>query len=96
MTLKTYEWDGSEYIHDPVSQAEMFADALDDCNPAFLRRTFGTVARALGMTEIARIAGVSRDDLYAALRAAEDGDPAPAARLAEAARVRLAPLAAAA
>jgi len=42
-------------------------------DPAFVADALGVIARARGMTEVAREAGVSRESLYRALSA--DGNP---------------------
>lgn len=92
MTLRTHEWDGSEFIETPEGHAELLNDAIAENHPGLLRSSVGTVARAIGMTAIARLAGVPRSELYAAVHAAEDGDPAPLARIAAAARAQLEPV----
>lgn len=89
MTLKTYEWDGSEHIETADDFAVFISDAIEQNHPGLLRRSLGTIARAIGMTEIARIAGVPRTDLYAALLAAEDGDPTPLAHISTRVREQL-------
>jgi len=46
---------------------------LETGDPAFIADALGVIARARGMTELARDAGLSRESLYRALRA--DGNP---------------------
>jgi probable addiction module antidote protein len=48
-------------------------EALESEDPAFVADALGVVARARGMSEVAREAGVSRESLYRALSA--DGNP---------------------
>lgn len=55
------------------AQLEILADAFERGDPIHLARTLGIVARARGMTRIAREAGVTREALYKAL--SENGDP---------------------
>jgi probable addiction module antidote protein len=47
--------------------------ALEDGDPALVAAAIGDVARAKGMTAIAREAGVSRESLYKAL--SSEGNP---------------------
>lgn len=51
----------------------MLEDPAARSNPALLNHALGVVARARGMTEIARETGLSRESLYKAL--SEDGNP---------------------
>ena len=92
MAIKTYAWDGSLYADDNASRPDVLAHGLADCDPTHLRQCMGTLARAIGMTDIARLAGVPRAHLYEALRAAEDGDAAPLSAVAQAARLALEPV----
>jgi probable addiction module antidote protein len=47
--------------------------AFGDGDPALVSAALGDIARARGMTQIAKAAGVSRESLYRALSA--DGNP---------------------
>lgn len=73
MPIKTTPFDASEYLDDPVSQAELLADALETGDAAYITHALGIVARARGITSIAKEAGVSREALYKAF--GETGDP---------------------
>lgn len=73
MTIKTTPWDASEHLG---SEEEVFAyinAAFEDGDPALVTAALGDVARARGMTQIAKAAGVSRESLYRALSA--EGNP---------------------
>lgn len=70
---KTIPFDGSEFFDTPASQVELLADALESGHGGYITQAFGVVARARGMTAIAKEAGVTREALYKAL--SEDGDP---------------------
>ena len=66
-------WDASEHLNsEDVIFAYMNA-AMEDGDPALFTAALGDVARARGMTEIARKAGVSRESLYRAL--SNEGNP---------------------
>ncbi|MEQ8448236.1 MAG: putative addiction module antidote protein [Nitratireductor sp.] len=73
MALETTIFDASEYLDDAESQAELLADAFESGNAAYITHALGVVAKARGMTSIAREAGVTREALYRAL--SENGDP---------------------
>jgi probable addiction module antidote protein len=70
---KTIPFDAAEYLDTPESQAELITDALESGNAAYIAKAIGVVARARGMTAVAKDAGVAREALYRAL--SEDGDP---------------------
>ena len=73
MPLKTIEFDPSEYLGREEAQMELLADAFETRNGPYIADALGIVARARGMTSIAKEAGVTREALYRAL--SEDGDP---------------------
>jgi probable addiction module antidote protein len=73
MPLKTTEFDPSEYLGREEAQMELLADAFESRNGAYIADALGIVARARGMTSIAKEAGVTREALCRAL--SEDGDP---------------------
>lgn len=73
MALKTYPFDAAEYLDDAESQAELLEDAFESGDANYIKHALGIVARARGMTLIAKEAGVTREALYKAL--SEDGDP---------------------
>jgi probable addiction module antidote protein len=73
MALKTTLWDPSEYLDSPDAIAAYLEAAFEDGDPALLAAALGDIARAMGMTEIAGRAGVTREALYKALSAT--GDP---------------------
>lgn len=71
--VKTEPFDAARYLTEPEDQAELVNDALASGNPASVAAALGIVARARGMTEVARQAGVTREALYKSL--SEEGDP---------------------
>lgn len=74
MTIKTRRFDAARYLKDdPQGQAELIADALSTGDAGYVAHALGIVARARGMTQIARATGMSRESLYKALSA--DGNP---------------------
>lgn len=71
--VKTEPFDAAHYLRTPESQAELLNDALVSGDAAYVAQALGVIARARGMTEVAREAGVTREALYKAL--SENGDP---------------------
>lgn len=73
MTIKTTRWDASEHLDSDEMISAFIDAALEDGDPALVAAAIGDVARAKGMTAIAREAGISRESLYKALSA--EGNP---------------------
>ena len=73
MAIKTKPFDVTKFLDDDETIAAFLTDALDTENPAYINRAFGDVARARGMTDIAKQTGVKREALYRAL--SETGNP---------------------
>ncbi|MDR1311903.1 MAG: putative addiction module antidote protein [Burkholderiaceae bacterium] len=61
-------FDMAEHLADGAAIAEYLTLVMEENDPAYLAHALGTVARARGMTEIARASGISREALYKALR----------------------------
>lgn len=62
------EFDPSEHLHDEEDIAIYLTLILEENDPALLAAALGDIARAKGMTEIARASGLSREALYKALQ----------------------------
>ncbi|WP_127903631.1 addiction module antidote protein [Solirhodobacter olei] len=73
MVLATTPFDAAEYLRTDEAQAEFLAIAFEEGDEGEIKRALATVARARGMTEIAKSAHVSRQALYKSL--GPDGDP---------------------
>lgn len=73
MALKTKPFDEAKYLSTPEAQAELLADAFETGDTGYIANALGIVARARGMSQVAREAGVTREALYKAL--SPDGDP---------------------
>ena len=73
MALETTLYDTADYLDSPESIAACVEAAFEDGDPALITHALGGVARAKGMSQLARDAGVTREALYKALTA--DGDP---------------------
>ena len=73
MTIETSPFDAADHLQSPQAQQELLDDAFASGDPAYVAAALGTVARARGMSQVARDAGVTREALYKAL--SSDGDP---------------------
>lgn len=62
------EFDASRYLDSEQAVAEYLTAIMEDDDPALLAAALGDIARARGMSEIARSAGMTREALYKALR----------------------------
>jgi len=65
--VKTAPFDAADYLDDEETIAEFLTAALDDPDPDVFLTAVRDVARARGMTQLAKDAGVGRESLYKAL-----------------------------
>jgi probable addiction module antidote protein len=73
MALETTLYDSADYLDSPEAIAAYIEATFEDGDPALITHALGVVARAKGMSHLARHEGVTREALYKALRA--EGDP---------------------
>ncbi len=73
MTIELTHFDAAEYLTEADDQAELLADALATGDAHVIAQAIGIVARAHGMTELAKETGMKRQQLYRAL--GPDGNP---------------------
>jgi probable addiction module antidote protein len=66
MALKTLPFDAADAFDTPEAQAELLADALASGDAAAVTGALGLIARARGMSEVARQSGLSREAVYRA------------------------------
>ena len=62
------EFDAAPYLDSEAAIASCLTDILQANDAALLASALGDIARARGMTEIAKAAGLTREALYKALR----------------------------
>ena len=67
MTLKTDVYDTAEFLDTEEGIAAYLSEVFASGDPAFIADGLGVVARARGMTQFAKDAGLSRENLYRAL-----------------------------
>ena len=65
----TTRYDVAEHLRTPKEMAAYFEACLEEAggDAAFIAKALGDIARAKGMTQVARDAGLSRESLYKAL-----------------------------
>jgi probable addiction module antidote protein len=71
--LETTRFDAADYLDSEERQVAYIAAALATGDADFVRDALGIVAKARGMGEIAKTAGLNRESLYKAL--GETGNP---------------------
>jgi probable addiction module antidote protein len=64
--IKLRKWDIAEHLATEKDALAYLKAAIEDNDPEYLPHAIGAVARARGMTQVARKAGVSRANLYKA------------------------------
>jgi probable addiction module antidote protein len=60
-------FDAAEYLDSPEMIAEYLTEAFETGDDEYIAQAIGTVARAQGMSGVAKDAGLSRENLYRAL-----------------------------
>lgn len=65
--VKTRPWDAADTLHTNEDMADYLEAALEDGDPALIATVLGNIARAKGMTQLARDTGLGRESLYKAL-----------------------------
>ncbi len=66
---KTTRYDVAEHLRTPEEMAAYLEACLEEAegDASFVAKALGDIARAKGMTQVARDAGLSRESLYKAL-----------------------------
>jgi probable addiction module antidote protein len=62
------EFDAAPYLGSEAAIAAYLTDILETNDPSLLASALGDIARARGMSEIAKASGITREALYKALR----------------------------
>ena len=70
---RTKKWDPAEHLKNDADMAAYLEAALEEGDPALVAAALGDIARAKGMSDIARQTGLGRESLYKALSA--EGNP---------------------
>lgn len=72
-TMKFRKWDVVEYLKSEEDMVLYFDACLEEGDPALITAALGDIARAKGMSQVARDTGISREGLYKALSG--EGNP---------------------
>ena len=62
------EFDAAEYLNSEEDIAAYLTTVIEENDPALLAAALGDIARARGMSQVAKDAGIAREALYKALR----------------------------
>ena len=73
MTVSVSDWDASEYLETEEDIAAYLNAVMAEDDTALLQAALGDIAKARGMTSVAKEAGVGRESLYKSLSA--NGNP---------------------
>ena len=69
----TTPWDPADHLKTKEDMVAYLEAALEEADPVLVAAALGDIARAKGMTQVARDAGLGRESLYKALSPA--GNP---------------------
>lgn len=74
-SIKLRKWDSAEHLKTDEDMALYLEACLEEAgdDAAFIAKALGTIARAKGMTQLARETGLGRESLYKALSG--EGNP---------------------
>jgi probable addiction module antidote protein len=74
--VETTRYDVADHLRSPEEMAAYLEACLDEAHgdAAFIAKALGDIARAKGMTQVARDAGLSRESLYKALSGTRSPD----------------------
>jgi probable addiction module antidote protein len=70
---KTSVWDAAEHLETEDDMAAYLEAALEENDPSLIAAALGDIARAKGMSQIAKQTGLGRESLYKAL--SPEGNP---------------------
>jgi probable addiction module antidote protein len=73
MARETFPWDATATLQSKEDIAAYLDAVLEDGDPELLKAALGDIARAKGMSGVAKAAGLGRANLYKAL--SPDGNP---------------------
>jgi probable addiction module antidote protein len=71
--IKTTKWDSADHLKSDEDIVLYLEACLEEDDPALIVHALGVIARARGMTQIARETGLGRESLYKAL--SPEGNP---------------------
>lgn len=72
-STKLRPWDSAEHLRTEKEMALYLEACLEEGDPALIAHALGVIAKARGMSQLARDTGLSRESLYKALSG--EGNP---------------------
>lgn len=88
--IKTRKFDPAKYLATPEAIAAFLEDAFESGDATVIAEALGVVARASGMAQVAKEAGLGRESLYKALSAEGNPELATVVKVMKALGLRLA------
>ncbi len=73
VNVKTNLWDAAEHLNNDQDMAAYLEAAFEEGDASLIAAVLGDIARAKGMTQIAKETGLGRESLYKAL--SPEGNP---------------------
>lgn len=73
MSVKTSKFDSADYLKSDADIAAYLEEAFEGGETGLIAAALGDIAKAKGMTKVAKATGLSRESLYRSLN--ENGNP---------------------
>jgi probable addiction module antidote protein len=87
--IRTRKWDAADHLQSDADAKAYLEAALEEGDGALVAAALGDIARARGMTKIARESGLGRESLYKALSRGGNPELATVLRVVRALGLRL-------
>ncbi len=88
-TIRTTRWDPVDHLKTEQDMAAYLDAALEDGDTGVIMAALGDIARAKGMSQVARTAGLGRESLYKSLSTTGNPEFATVLRVVRALGLRL-------
>jgi probable addiction module antidote protein len=88
-TIRTTRWDPVDHLKTEQDMAAYLDAALEDGDTGVIMAALGDIARAKGMSQVARAAGLGRESLYKSLSTTGNPEFATVLRVVRALGLRL-------
>ena len=86
---KTRPWDAADHLETREEVVAYLDAAFEEGDPSLIAAALGDIARAKGMTDVARRAGLGRESLYKALSPSGNPELATVLKVMEALGLKL-------
>ena len=88
-TIKLRPWDSAEHLTTEEDMALYLEACLEEGDPALITHALGVIARAKGMSRLARDTGLAREGLYKSLSGEGNPEFATVMKVIKALRLKL-------